>query len=378
MNGGGSSQEDIEEGQLKCIDCSHTYPVIRGIPRMFPEAGDYFDVLLDSPSSPISSDEEGDKLADAVKLTVTQYSAYQGEVFAPMADKLDNARILEARTGLKPEEFSGLVSLDAGCGAGRLTRVISDHGADLIVGFDAGYSIDEAKRISQSSSVKNIEWVQGDILRAPFKKEVFDRVISIGVLHHTAAPDQGFRKLASLVNQTGSISVYLYTHAYLSWDQTRKIKPALGRLRFALLVEPFRRLVVKLPNGLRMGFCKLLWLRRRLIEGVRKIYLLGEPMAKLLELLTPPDVYKPLEDAQSNISRNFDMYSTPYNYSHDFTEVIDWFERLKRFKRLEVTPFRLSITGFSGEARQADEPMNIAYRARRGIEKIEAEGVSAS
>ncbi len=347
---------------------------------MFPEAGRYFEMAPegDEATAYSHSPPNDQGLADAVRLTVTQYSDYQGKVYAPMADKLENTKILEARTGLKAQDFSGSYSLDAGCGAGRMTRVISEANAKLVVGFDAGHSIDEAKRLSSSMRNDNIEWVQGDILRAPFKTLCFDRVISIGVLHHTSAPDLGFRKLAGLVKAQGSLSVYLYAHAHTTWDERGRVKPALGRLHFALLTEPFRRLIVRLPGSVRMGFCRLLWVRRRVIEHVRKWWFVGGLLAKAMESLTPQDVYKPLEDAKSNIARNFDTYSTPYNYRHDFTEVIDWFEKSKRFGRLEVTPYRLSVTGLAGvEPRVGDEPMHVAYREQRSIEEIEAAGVSA-
>jgi uncharacterized protein YbaR (Trm112 family)/ubiquinone/menaquinone biosynthesis C-methylase UbiE len=358
---------EIESGTLACSACRASFPVVRGIPRLFPEAASYFDEAAPGKG------ENSDPLAKALRQTIENYSAYQGKVYAPLADRLDNEKILEARSGLSMSEFSGKVCLDAGCGVGRFARTMARANADLVVAFDAGYAVDEAR--ARSMEYGNIEWIQADILRPPFRPETFDRVISIGVLNLTAKPDLGFFNLSKLVRKGGTYTVYVHLCAYVPWDKIHSIKTSLGHLYDIAFKERFRRIVARLPDETRLGVCKALWRFRELIESLKSKEAPGPFLANLIRRLGPNYSDKPLESAESNIARNFDTYSTPHQNSNELAEVIDWFEKTRRFRRIRFTPFRQSVTGWVDEPRMPHEAMLIEYFPARSIGEIEAGGV---
>ncbi len=368
----GLEGEEILEGAIQCRGCGKEYPIVNGIPRMLPEAFDYFPrdrARADSSGSEAANDAD----AKDLRLTVQNYSAYQGKAYAPLADRLDNRRILELRTSLDLADFEGKVCLDAGCGVGRLSRTMAKAPAELVVGFDAGYAVDAAKE--KSKEFENIEWVQADILRPPFKLGSFDRVISIGVLNLTARPDVGFVKLANLVKKGGTLSLYVHLFGYVPWNKLNSVKSALGHLYDTLTKEPFRKLVSRMPDGARYGVCKALWeYRSRIESGKRKGGLVGK-IAQVIERLGPASGYKPMESAESNIVRNFDSYSTPFQHSNEFTELLDWFEGYKTFRKLKVAPYRLSVTGWIGEERAGTEPLEVWYSPSKPMDEFEAAGV---
>ena len=58
---------------------------------------------------------------------------------------------------------------------------------------------------------ENCHLVQGDILRPPFKQDVFDTVYSIGVLHHLPnGASEGIQSLVPLVKNKGLFFIWVY------------------------------------------------------------------------------------------------------------------------------------------------------------------------
>jgi len=346
----------VEEGELACQGCPARYAVRNGIPRMIAAL----------------NGESARGADDRVDLTVSQYSAYQGEVYAPMAESLQNEAILKARTGLDAWDYKDKVCLDAGCGIGRFSRVMARAGARRVIALDAGDSIDAAKKLTDPALP--VSFVQGHILELPLKKGCIDRAISIGVLHHTAHPENGFRSIAKAVAEDGTLSIYLYTRAYVPWHKVASVP--FWQIRFALWSEPLRRLIVRLPNTPRLAFCKALYvIRMKVLEPLKRAGAPGRFLTRMLQLFLLPDIYKPLENAASNIARNFDAYSTPYNYNHELEELVDWFATEPGFNELRVTPYRLSITGWKNSAAAPDEPLRVTLHRARSIAALEDDRV---
>ena len=86
------------------------------------------------------------------------------------------------KTGITPESLRGKRVLDVGVGSGRFADVASKCGADVI-GIDLSFSVDAARRTFESRD--NVQLVQADVFRLPFRPGTFDFIYSIGVLHHT-------------------------------------------------------------------------------------------------------------------------------------------------------------------------------------------------
>lgn len=107
--------------------------------------------------------------------------------------------------------FKDKVVLDAGSGNGRHAYWAAHFGARDVIAMDVG----EAAFVTQKNcaNTPNIHVVQGDILHPPFKRDVFDYVFSIGVLHHLPDPEAGFRSLVPLVRLRGALSIWVYGRA---------------------------------------------------------------------------------------------------------------------------------------------------------------------
>jgi SAM-dependent methyltransferase len=100
--------------------------------------------------------------------------------------------------------FSGRV-LDVGCGMGRYTALVADHGAE-VVGLDVSRAVEKAAELWPQCS-----FVQGDIVAPPFRPESFDLVYSFGVLHHLPDPLRGLRRCYELVKPGGRLLVWVYS-----------------------------------------------------------------------------------------------------------------------------------------------------------------------
>jgi SAM-dependent methyltransferase len=82
------------------------------------------------------------------------------------------------------------------------------------------------------------DFVQADLRSPPFAPESFDRVYSLGVVHHLEEPMAGVRALAKLVRPGGELRLYVY--------RTLDAEPPWKRLLFGA-VTALRRVTTRLP-----------------------------------------------------------------------------------------------------------------------------------
>jgi SAM-dependent methyltransferase len=132
-----------------------------------------------------------------------------------------------ARRGLQqlaPEflDRPGLRIIDIGCGTGEITAGVARlFPAAEVVGIDINpASIDLASRLSSQSGL-NIRFLQCDLMDDPAMtlraaglltdERKFDLLLSIGVLHHLADPDAGFRNVRSFIGRDGFFLAYMYS-----------------------------------------------------------------------------------------------------------------------------------------------------------------------
>jgi ubiquinone/menaquinone biosynthesis C-methylase UbiE/uncharacterized protein YbaR (Trm112 family) len=118
--------------------------------------------------------------------------------------------------------------LDAGCGGGNLLTRLKLNGA-------YAYGLDQTpaslRYIKEGFEKYNLEppiLVEGNIEKIPFKDNTFDIVCSMGVLHHTQNPINGFEALTRVLKSKGTFYFMVY-HKHSIWNYAKHILQFLCR-----------------------------------------------------------------------------------------------------------------------------------------------------
>lgn len=94
--------------------------------------------------------------------------------------------------------------LDAGCGAGGMTKAIKYYRPDLkLVGVDISKkAVNEAKKDAQG-----VEFLYGDVTNlSEFKEETFDAVVTFDVLEHLGKPEESLKEVYRVLKPSGVFS----------------------------------------------------------------------------------------------------------------------------------------------------------------------------
>jgi SAM-dependent methyltransferase/uncharacterized protein YbaR (Trm112 family) len=182
------------DGTLVCPS-GHAWPVDRGVPRMVPD-DDSGDLSRGKTSESFSSkwtrvtaDEVAQRYRQQHEWYVQRYGFRDEEGLANfLAGK---RRVLEAGTG-------------TGGDAARFARLCDAQ----VVGIDLSAAIDVAQ--SEFGGPENLDFVQADLMRPPFRHGGFDFVSSDQVIHHTPDAPRAFQTLADRVAPGGYLAVYVY------------------------------------------------------------------------------------------------------------------------------------------------------------------------
>jgi len=99
--------------------------------------------------------------------------------------------------------------LEAGCGVGAQTRIIATKNPDSnFISVDLSEdSINEAKDVTKSLGINNVEFKQADIYNLPFKDGTFDSVIICFVLEHLRNPIQALKETKRVLKKGGTMIV---------------------------------------------------------------------------------------------------------------------------------------------------------------------------
>lgn len=198
-----TEDEQVISGALQCGVCHAEYPIVRGVPRLIP----------------------GQVHADAT--TTAARFGVQWKTFSHMSDYQE--RWLRGWLApLGPDDFRGKTVFEGGCGKGRHTMVAAAQwGVKDIVALDLGDSVDVA--FEHTRHLPNVHVVQGDLLRPPIKRGVFDIGFSVGVLHHLPDPRAGFESVRAAVRPGGKVAVWVYGAENNEWI-TRYVDPVRQRV----------------------------------------------------------------------------------------------------------------------------------------------------
>lgn len=291
---GAAEDLSIETGALRCTGCGATSPIRHRIPR-FVDSTPY-------------ADSFGLQWLEFAKTQIDTEETNESEVR------------FRTETGWSAESLKGCVVIEMGSGAGRFVDVVSKSGAKLAIGLDVTDAVDAAQ--SNLGDRDNVLFIQGDIFAPPVKKEVCDVGYSIGVLHHTPDPQQGFKNMYDLVKPEGRFGVSLY-EILLQRRPNRDNPVVSGKdVLWALNIfrsEVFRAITSRLPDRLFLAYCKTVV---PILHHINKI-----PVIRYVRYLLPSTCYRNLPVSWSVLD-TFDTYATSIVHRYRGKDVFRWFTAL--------------------------------------------------
>jgi SAM-dependent methyltransferase len=292
LNTQDKKDEIIVKGYFKCCICKRHYLIENDIP--------YFGLEIS---------HKGVK--NQFKTYSEWWNTYHGEsvVIDPQ-----NPEYFFNSLQIEPDKYKNKIVLDAGCGNGRFSYVISRYSPKLHIAFDISSGIKHAQSIILKNNPNApIAFVQGDITRPPFKKSCFDIVFSWGVIHHTPNTRLTFSGLAKLVKNQGVFGLYVYEfHPYYAYD--KQLLMLLALLRSNLVVLPLRFVLSRLPSFCAKLFFLPVFLFQKITGNGFLGWFFGINLAGKYSL-----------PAKRFFSVVMDRYKTRYATEHTFEEVLNWF-----------------------------------------------------
>lgn len=329
------NDKEIISGTLSCRRCKKEYPVIEGVP-----------VVLDS--------KKLKHFSKTKKNWENWWKKVRDKSDVELYDRLWKQALknIKGEPLYKKEDFTGKVVLDAGCGIGRhIESDFSKYECKEIIGVDLGMQIFEAKKTNRGP---HMHFVQADLTRLPFKKEIFDVIVSDGVLHHTPKPKQSFLQLSKHLKKNGMMAIYVY-HKEWSYFKAHKKSLLLDFLYSGgvLIWQGIRWIVSRMPHQIILCFANLMAVKST-VENALERNAITKPLGKLSRLI-PPFAYIGV-NFHERVVRNYDHYSATYNYFQSIDEVVDWF-RSGNFDNLEITSVPISIRGIKQD--RPAEPLTI-------------------
>ena len=223
----GASEDEISEGLLQCRQ-DHWFPIVRGVPRMLPDAlAQHWPALerplrLDAPelSQKLATRLGASKLAKVSDPRTCASFSHEWE-YHEIGERTWGIELRDRVTSyfldsdrLSADELRGLVVLDAGCGNGSQSVAYTEFGmeviaVDLSTGVDKGHAY---RTLHQGARPDKVHFVQGDLQRPPLAPGTVDVIHSAGVLHHTPDTLRTFRALRPLLRPGGTFYIWLYKY----------------------------------------------------------------------------------------------------------------------------------------------------------------------
>jgi SAM-dependent methyltransferase len=287
-------EERIKEGEIDCQECNASYPIWNYIPRF-------------SVSTPYA-DSFGPQWKTFAKSQIDTPKNCESQIR------------FDSEIGWQSSDFEGKNVIEFGSGAGRFIDICSRRNAALVVGLDATDAVDAAQETLCDR--ENVLFVQADIFSAPFKNESFDFGYSIGVLHHTPNPEEGFELLTRLVKPEGAVGISLYEVSNYIRPNRNTLKVVSIELLWALnfwRCEFFRSVTTKLPRKLFLTYCKTV---------VPVLHYLNQiPILRYLRYLLPSTCYRHLPVIWSMVDTH-DTYATKIVHQYRGKDVFQWFLHL--------------------------------------------------
>lgn len=301
---------EVSEGLLHCGE-GHWFPVVRGIPRMLPDAlSEHWSTLaahLASVNSPAVHElatrmrSAGGAGGDYDRRTRENFSLewehhdLGGKTWGMELDDRVRWFFLEPLR-MDEEELAGKVVLDAGCGNGSQSVAYTRNGVE-VVALDLSSGLEHGQRLRHvlpGARPDRVHFVQGDLTSPPLAPSSMDIVHSAGVIHHTPDTQRTFRRLATLVVPGGTLYVWVYKYEPIVTPVVNMLRAVTTRVPPSLFARVARR-----SAGAFQLFCRTLD-----ALGIRRYSALDRREAALALM---------------------DILGAPYAHYHSFEEVTRWY-----------------------------------------------------
>lgn len=265
----------VATGELRCAS-GHTFPIVNRVPRFVQHQ--------------LNADQA--RTRDSFGYEWTKLYPEHGHSTPEWQEERD---IFLEYTRTLPSEFKGKLVLDGGCGNGRYAKMANDWGARVIA-VDISSAVEIAS--GNLADRSDVDVVQADLFKLPFRPDTFDIVYSVGVLHHTPDARGAFKAIQPLVKPGGFFSIFMHA-------QGNRVLYAVNR--------GLRAWTAKAPYKTTWRFTMLLtWLAKILymIPFVGPmLYIMGRQV-----LFFSPDQHN-----------NFDHYSAGFTSFHRKEEIRGWY-----------------------------------------------------
>jgi SAM-dependent methyltransferase len=241
-----------------------------------------------------------------------------------------------SETGWRPEDLRDRMVLEAGCGAGRFTRILAKSGAKL-VSFDYSAAVDACRE--NNGHFPNLTLMQCDIFDMPFRAGIFDYVFCHGVLQHTPNPKAALMALSRLVKPGGRLSIDIYRKDGLvrPWKSKYIWRPLTTRMQPERLLKFLEWFIPK-------------WLP--IDTAIKRIPKLGNYLGSVVPCWNYYQTDLPPEQKVAwAIMDTFDALAPAYDIPARLQQVQEWFAELG-WTDVEVRP---GGNGIVGNARRPEQ-----------------------
>ena len=293
--------DEIATGLLGCSQ-GHWFPVVRGVPRLYPGALREHWAMLE----PLLARSEP-RLLDSLLGVVRGEPAITADARDPLGDPRTRAHFdrqwqqheLGARTwGLDLDErvrsqfldpvrlgradLAGKIVLDAGCGNGSQSVAYTELGVEVI-GIDLSIGVDKGqayRRLHAGARPERVHFIQADLREPPLAGASVDIILAEGTLYHTPDTHETFLRLASLLRPGGLFYVTLFKYERYVTPLVNGVRALTTRVPPPAFAEVAKRLAVPFL-ALRHAVTAL---------GLRSYPVLtrSEAAVALMDLLGPP------------------------------------------------------------------------------------------
>ena len=304
--------QEIVAGTLVCPQ-EHAFGVADGVPRL----------RLDQKLDKAPALTKGDALSVAESFGA-EWSHFDYERDRTWHQSVQlRCELFLKEVAMSREELRGKIVLDAGCGNGSLSRGLNQFGCEVLA-IDVSPSVEVAFRHFAAKGNDRTHFVQGDLMKPPFKREVFDVIFSSGVLHHNPDTREALRAIAKSLKPDGRIYIWVYG----------KVPGITHKLK-----EIFRRTISPMPLAVKHTIVAL-WLPQSMLRQYFRMALGRSTSHDRLNW-------------RERFILLLDHYTPRWRWEHTPEEVKGWYRELG-YDQIEQTEDR--AWGFGVAARKPHTP----------------------